>query len=232
MRGPLTRRPRAGTGRTRRGSRAPCRRGAVDPRGARPRGRPCGPPPSRSRRPSCPRGGCAPRRRPRRRRRSRGPTTRRGRGSSTRISATIRGRARRHHDHAVGEEHRLGDRVGDEHDRRPRALPEPQQLHVEPLAGQRVEGAERLVEKQDPRLQRQGAGDRHALAGAARERGRLGRRELAQADEPEQVLGAALLALLRTSRRAPSGSGRSARPCARRAGAAPGTRARRARPGR
>ena len=39
--------------------------------------------------------------------------------------------------------------VGDEHDRRPGALPEAEQLHVEPLAGERVEGAERLVEEQD-----------------------------------------------------------------------------------
>ena len=55
------------------------------------------------------------------------------------------------------------------------ALPEPQQLEVEPLAGQRVEGAERLVEQQDLRLERERAGEGDALAGPARQLGRPGR---------------------------------------------------------
>src|SRR3954447_10460464 len=50
------------------------------------------------------------------------------------------------HEDAVGERHRLRDVVGDEHGREPLQQPNALQegLHVD--AGQRVEGAERLVE--------------------------------------------------------------------------------------
>ena len=87
-------------------------------------------------------------------------------------------RSRRHDDDPVGDEDRLGDAVGDQHDRRGGALPEPQQLEVEALAAQRVERAERLVEQQDLGLEREGAGERDPLARAA---GQLGR---AVADDP------------------------------------------------
>ena len=48
-------------------------------------------------------------------------------------------------------------------------LPEPQQLEVEPLAGQRVERAERLVEQQHLGLERERPGERDALAHPARQ---------------------------------------------------------------
>ena len=90
-------------------------------------------------------------------------------------------RSRGHDDDPVGEEDRLGDAVGDDHDRRRRPLPQLQQLEIEPLAGQRVEGAERLVEEQHLRLEREGPGDRRALAHPAGELARSGARRLARA---------------------------------------------------
>ena len=71
-----------------------------------------------------------------------------------------------------------GTRVGHEHDRRRGLGPDAQQLEVEALAGQRVERAERLVEQEHGRPQRERAGDGHALAHAARQlvRTRAGRR--------------------------------------------------------
>ena len=74
------------------------------------------------------------------------------------------------------------------HDRRAGPLPEREQLEVEALAGQLVEGAERLVEEEHLRLEREGAGERRALAHPARQladgasprrRGRRGRRSSA-----------------------------------------------------
>ena len=43
-------------------------------------------------------------------------------------------------DHPVGDQDRLGDAVSHHDDGRGGPLPEPEQLQVEPLAGQRVEG--------------------------------------------------------------------------------------------
>ena len=73
---------------------------------------------------------------------------------------------REHHD-AVGHEDRLGDAVGDQHDGRGGTLPEAQELQVEPLAGQRIERTERLVQEQDLRLERERPRERDTLAGAA-----------------------------------------------------------------
>ena len=56
------------------------------------------------------------------------------------------------------------------------AFPEAQQLQVEPLAGQGVERAERLVEQQDLGLEGQRPGERHPLARPARQLGRPGGR--------------------------------------------------------
>ena len=85
---------------------------------------------------------------------------RRGRGRSTGIS--IATRQLQQHD-AVGQRHRLGHVVG--HQDRGEALVLPdlldQGLHLDP--GQRVERAERLVQRQQPRVADQGAGQRHAL---------------------------------------------------------------------
>ena len=73
----------------------------------------------------------------------------RGRGRSTGTTATHPAGPGAHHRHGVGQEHRLGDRVGDEQGGRDPLGPDPQQLEVEPLPGHLVEGAEGLVEQQD-----------------------------------------------------------------------------------
>ena len=76
---------------------------------------------------------------------------------------------RRHHHHPVGEEDRLGDRVGDEHDGGAGLAADPDQLVLHPLAGHLVERAERLVHQQQPRPLGQRPGDRDALLHAAGE---------------------------------------------------------------
>ena len=76
-------------------------------------------------------------------------------------------RPRAHHGHGVGEEHRLGDRVGDQQRGRGPLGPDPLQLEVEPLAGHLVERAERLVEQQDLAVRPPGPG-RSPPAGACR----------------------------------------------------------------
>ena len=58
----------------------------------------------------------------------------------------------RHHQHPCRQEHRLADRVGDEQPGEPLALEQAQQLVVQPLAGDLVEGAERLVEQEHLRV--------------------------------------------------------------------------------
>jgi len=58
---------------------------------------------------------------------------------------------------------------GDDDDRRSRPTPQAEQLHVEPLAGQGVERTERLVEKEDTGLEREGAGEGGPLAHPAGE---------------------------------------------------------------
>jgi len=59
--------------------------------------------------------------------------------------------------------------VGHDDDRRSRPTPEAEQLDIEPLPGERIEGAERLVQEEDAGLERQGTGERGALPHAARE---------------------------------------------------------------
>ena len=79
--------------------------------------------------------------------------------------------ARRQDDDTVGDQDRLGDAVGDHDDRRRGPIPQAEQLEVEPLAGQCIERAERLVEEQDRGLERQRPRERDALARPA---GQLG----------------------------------------------------------
>src|SRR5207237_1243082 len=55
---------------------------------------------------------------------------------------------RAHHHDLARQEHRLGDRVGDEDHGLAGLLPQPQQLLVEVVAGDLVERAERLVHQQ------------------------------------------------------------------------------------
>ena len=88
----------------------------------------------------------------------------------------------------------------------PVALPEPQQLHVEPLAGQRVEGAERLVQQQHRRVAREGTRDRGALAHAARQLVRPRPLEAVEADQAEQRPGRG--PRRRQQRRLPAPAGR------------------------
>ena len=97
-------------------------------------------------------------------------------------------RSRRHDDDAVGDEHRLGDAVGDHDDRGRGAVPEPQELEVEAFAGHRIERAERLVEEQDLGGKRQRPGERDALACAAGQLGWAGRdRGRIQSDQVDQL---------------------------------------------
>ena len=147
----------------------------------------------------------------------------RGRGASTSVIERIRpGPGREQHD-AVGQEHGLGDRVGDEHDGRLRGLGDPLQLEVHLVARHRVERAERLVHEQDLGVVAQGPGDGDALAHAAG--------ELARAAPSRSPAG-------RRARRA-RGRAAGARPCRPCAAAAAGrcsprpcTRGRGWRPGR
>ena len=92
-------------------------------------------------------------------------------------------RARAHHDDAIGEEHRLGDRVGDEHDGGTGLGGDAGELGLQVLAGHLVEGAERLVHEQQPRLLGERAGDRDALLHAAGELVGVAVDELGEADE-------------------------------------------------
>ena len=110
-----------------------------------------------------------------------------GAGSRSGRPRSIRPGRRRHHDDAVGEEHRLGDRVGDEQRGGGPLRPDPLQLEVEALAGHLVERAERLVEQQHLGLGDQRAGDRDALAHAAGQLRRPGLLEALEADELDEV---------------------------------------------
>src|SRR5918995_4335205 len=86
---------------------------------------------------------------------------------------------------------RLVDVVSDEDDRLAYPLLEPEELVLEALAPDRVDGAERLVHEHDRRIGGESAGDSDALALAARQLGRVAvavvRRR--QADELKQVIG-------------------------------------------
>ena len=97
---------------------------------------------------------------------------------------------RRHHEHAVGEEHRLAQVVGDEADgdlaRGVQVADHAPQL----LAGERVERAERLVEHQQLRLVDQRAAERGALLHAAGQLPGIFVALAAEADRGQQVFGA------------------------------------------
>ena len=78
-------------------------------------------------------------------------------------------RARRHHDHAVGEEHRLGDRMGDEDDGLPRAAPRPR-AGLRPRCAAARGSSRRASSRRARRTARPSAGsaDRAAAPGRAR----------------------------------------------------------------
>ena len=139
-------------------------------------------------------------------------------------------RSGRQDDDPVGEEDGLGDAVGDEDDRRPDPLPEAEQLDVEALAGERVEGAERLVEEEHGRLERERPGDRDPLAHPAGELARPRVGPAVEADEAEEVAGAGVPIRRPGARRPRAGRRRWPATSATAGGAAPGRRGRRAGP--
>ncbi len=93
-----------------------------------------------------------------------------------------------HHHHAVGEFQRLFLVVGDEQRGVAGAVVQLAQPFAQFLAHQRVERAERLVEQQHLRLDGKRAGERHALALAARELRRETPAIALQLDQREQIL--------------------------------------------
>ena len=96
-----------------------------------------------------------------------------------------------HHDDAVGELQRLLLIVGDEDRGQAHAIVQIAQPAAQILADLGVERAERLVEQQDARLDRERAGQRDALALAAGKLRRIALAEPAELDEIEQFLDAA-----------------------------------------
>ena len=107
----------------------------------------------------------------------------RSRGRSTSTTSAIRPGPRRHDDHAGRQEHRLGDGVGDEDDRRAALAPDLEQLGLHPLAGHLVQRAERLVHEQDRRAGRPAPG-RWRPAAACRPTAATGRRRRTRPGRP------------------------------------------------
>jgi len=93
----------------------------------------------------------------------------------------------RHDDDAVRQEHRLGDRVGDEDDRRAGLGLDADQLRLHVLARHLVQGAERLVHQQDPWSHGQRPGDGDPLLHPAGQLPRTVPREVVQVHELEQL---------------------------------------------
>ena len=87
------------------------------------------------------------------------------------------------HQNLLTEEHRFGNRMGDEQDRRAGFLPDVEDLEIEHVAGHLVERPERLVHQQQFGFADQRPGDRHPLAHAA---GELVRQGVLAALEPDQ----------------------------------------------
>ena len=161
----------------------------------------------------------------------------RGRGSSILRSTSDAAGSRRHHEHPVGEEHRLAQVVGDEADgdlaRRVQVADHAPQL----FAREGVERAERLVEHQELRLMDQRAAERGALLHAARQFPRILFALAAQPDRGQEVLRARGI-LVRacaasrcgTARRSPAAAAGFPAWCATAAASAPGTPCRRSSP--
>ena len=88
-------------------------------------------------------------------------------------------------DELVGDVHRLLLVVGDEHRRHADLVVQPAQPLPQLLTDGRIERAERLVEQQHPRLHRERAGERHALALTTAELGRVALGVAGKADDPQ-----------------------------------------------
>src|SRR5688572_23916115 len=95
--------------------------------------------------------------------------------------------ARRHHHHAVCEEHGFRDRVRHEHDGLGLALPDAQELERHLLARERIERAEGLVHEEHLRVVDQRPADGDALLHAAGELARRLGLEALEADEPDEL---------------------------------------------
>jgi len=90
--------------------------------------------------------------------------------------------------HPGAELERLLEVVGDHEDGHSGLAPQPQHQRVHVVADAGVEGAERLVEQQDARLDDQRLGDRQPLLHPARERRGQGIPHVAEADGLERRL--------------------------------------------
>ena len=107
----------------------------------------------------------------------------RGRGRSTSMMLPMRRvRAVRHHHHAVGEQDRFVDVVGDADGRDLGARPDLHQHVLQLPAGEAVEHAEGLVEQQQLGREGEGAGDADALLHAVGELGGAPVHGVAEAD--------------------------------------------------
>ena len=100
-------------------------------------------------------------------------------------------RPRRHDDEMRAEKQGLFDGVGDEEDLLARTVPDVDEQLLHLLARQAVERAERLVHEEDGGVGGERAGDADALAHAAGQFIRGGVGEVLQADQAQQLLGAA-----------------------------------------
>jgi hypothetical protein len=97
-------------------------------------------------------------------------------------------RAVRHEQDLVGEQDRLVDVVRDHEHRLVRRAHDPHELVLDRAPGERVERAERLVEEQHLRLDRERARDPHALLHPPGELGRLLVLGAGQADHVDELL--------------------------------------------
>src|SRR3954463_5164784 len=98
-------------------------------------------------------------------------------------------RPRRHDEDAIGQEHRLRDRVGDEEDGLAPLEPDALQFEVQALARHRVERAEGLVHEEERGIVHEAPGDRTPLLHSARKLPRIPMLEPAEADEAEKLEG-------------------------------------------
>src|SRR5712692_2201574 len=99
--------------------------------------------------------------------------------------------ARRHHHDPIGEHDRFGDAVRHEEHGLARVTPDAQELVAHPGARDLIERTEGLVHEQEGRVEDERARDRDALLHAAGELVRMRLRECAEADERQDLIGAA-----------------------------------------
>ena len=85
------------------------------------------------------------------------------------------------------QEHRFVDRVGDEHRRELALPPQLDEVGIEPVAGELVERAERLVHQQQVGLGDEAARDRHAHPHAAGQLARIGALEAVEPDAGDRL---------------------------------------------